>query len=586
MSHPSPTGQAPGGSLLLPSVLAVLAVVFVGLACCAVFTPGPKPQGEAHASHKGHAAPALAFTEVAQQLGLNMRHAPGKRERTLPEDTGSGLAWGDIDGDGDWDLYVVNYAAPWEGQAADAGSNQLFRNDDGRFVNITAAAGVADAMSFGLGASFADYDNDGDEDLYVSNFGPNRLFRNEGNNTFTEVGAAAGVDNSLLSCGVAWGDVDRDGDLDLYVCNYVNWFPGDPNELVVAEDEGVTMSIPITVDPYSYEPQANAFYRNNGDGTFAELAASLNIANPEGRSLEVAMIDLDGDGWLDLYVNNDLSTNRLYRNMGSLDLRFADLSDMTGTADPRGSMGLGIGELGNMGGTADGLPDLVLTHWFTESNAIYRSRSHAGSDLSYEDASDLLGMSAPSAPTVGWGTCLVDFDLDGDLDVMVANGSTTEQEEQVDRLIAEPLHLFQSDGARFAETSASAGAVFAGRYSARGLATADFDQDGDVDVAINDNHGNLLLLRNDTETTYESLVVTLEAPAFRRVGARLEATIDGVRHVRWAVADSSFLSGHAPEAVFGLGEAQKVERLEVHWIGGEASVWTEVPAGRFRAKAD
>ncbi len=583
MNDSSSTGQAPGGGLLLPTVSAVLAVILIGLACCAAFTPGPLPRDQPHGDSRHGAAAAMAFTEVAQQLGLTMRHAPGKRERTLPEDTGSGLAWGDIDADGDWDLYVVNYAAPWEGQAPDAGSNRLFRNDGGRFVDITDKAGVADAESFGLGASFADYDNDGDQDIYVTNFGPNRLFRNEGSNRFTEVAKAAGVDNALLSTGVAWGDADRDGDLDLYVCNYVDWVPGDPNEMVVAEDEGVTMSIPITVDPYSYEPQRNAFYRNNGDGTFEDVAEELGIANPEGRSLEVVMIDLDADGWLDLYVNNDLSTNRLYRNMGGTKLGFADLSDMTGTADPRGSMGLGIGELGNMGGTADGLPDLVLTHWFTEANAIYRSRSHSGSDLGYEDASELLGMSGPSAPTVGWGTCLVDFDLDGDLDVMVANGSTSEQEQNLDLLIAEPLHLFQSDGARFQEVSAQAGSVFAGRYSARGLAAADFDQDGDVDVAVNDNHGSLLLLRNDTPTTYQSLVVTFDAPSHQVFGARVEATIGGERHVRWAVSDSSFLSGHSSEAIFGLGDAGKVEKLVVHWVGGETSVWEDLEAGSLRA---
>jgi len=572
---------------MLPSLLALVVVVLIGLLCDAVFTQDPQPR-QGHASHSQ--APkqkvSLAFRNVASELGLTMRHAPGKRERTLPEDTGSGLAWGDIDGDGDWDLYVVNYAAPWEGQSPEAGQNRLFRNDGGRFVDITAAAGVADPQGFGLGASFADYDNDGDSDLYVTNFGANRLFRNEGQGRFTEVAKAAGVDNALLSTGVAWGDADQDGDLDLYVCNYVNWFPGDPNEMVVAEDEGVTMSIPITVDPYSYEPQRNAFYRNNGDGTFEEVAEELGIANPQGRSLEVVMIDLDGDGWLDLYVNNDLSTNRLYRNMGGSELKFADLSDMTGTADPRGSMGLGIGELGNMGGAADGRPDLVLTHWFTEANAIYRSRAHSGADLGYEDASELLGMSGPSAPTVGWGTCLEDFDRDGDLDVMVANGSTTEQDQNVDLLIAEPLHLFRSDGERFEEVSAHSGAVFAGRYSARGLAAADFDQDGDVDVAVNDNHGELLLLRNDTETPNQSLVVTLDAPAPRRVGARIEATIQGELHVRWAVADSSFLSGHAPEAIFGLGDFREVEKLEVFWIGGGSTVWTDLPAGTFRAQPE
>ncbi|MCP3960483.1 MAG: VCBS repeat-containing protein, partial [bacterium] len=268
----------------------------------------------------GAAASPIRFRDVAAQMGVVARHGPGERGRALPEDTGSGIAWGDYDGDGDWDLYVVSFPGPLGreggGEPSESeGSNRLYRNDGDRFTDVTTEAGVGDAAGFGMGATFADYDGDDDADLYVTNFGPNRLFRNRGDETFEEVAALAGVDDPLWSAGAAWGDFDRDGHLDLYVTNYVRYDDAGAGTEPVIDSTGAYI-IPFTLNPNSFDPEPNRLYRNRGDATFEEVALLSGVQNADGRSLSATFCDLDGDGWLDLYVNNDVSTNRLYRNMG------------------------------------------------------------------------------------------------------------------------------------------------------------------------------------------------------------------------------------------------------------------------------
>jgi len=536
------------------------------------------------------ALPEIRFDEVSSALGIEMLHGPGPRSRVLPEDTGSGLAWGDYDGDGDWDLYLVNMPGTTirAGQPPGAeAANRLFRNEGGKFIDVTFSAGVADVEGVGMGASFADYDADGDVDLYVTNRGKNRLYRNQGDGRFEEVAEQAGVADPLWSLGAAWGDFDRDGWLDLYVCNYVQFDDADmAADLGAMEYEIIAgaHTVPFTLNPSSFDPQPNRLYRNLGDGRFEEVAASAGVDNPRGRSMAATFVDLDGDGWLDLYVNNDVSSNRLYRNLaGELDgaavPTFEDRSALSGTADARGSMGLSVIELGGMLGEPDGLPDLFITHWIAQENAFYLSLRPEGQGLEYRDRIRHLHLGEISIDRVGWGSAMVDLDLDGRFDIAVANGSTQERADDPSRLIAEPLFLFWNDGSRFHDVAPGAGESAASPHRARGLAAADFDGDGDIDLALSVNRGRPLLLRNETQTMNQSLRIRLLGMDAVRFGARVEVRVAGKRQIRWWGADVSYLSGHAPELVFGLGPNPSAEQVSVHWADGSEISLHDVSAG-------
>lgn len=534
----------------------------------------------------GAAAPPIRFVDVAEAMGIVMRHGPGPRGRTLPEDTGSGVAWGDYDGDGDWDLYVVNFPGPLHGPRDPDAESHLFRNDGDHFTDVTDEAGVGAAGGFGMGATFMDYDGDGLADLYVTNYGPNRLFRNRGDGTFEDVAEKVGVADPLWSTCAAWGDFDRDGRLDLYVCNYVRYDDaGIAPDLMLPRGDGA-YAVPFTLNPNSFDPVPNRLYHNRGDGTFEDVAEKLGVTSPEGRSLNATFVDLDGDGWLDLYVNNDVSENKLYRNMigdaGGTDLvPFADLSTMTGTADPRASMGLSVGEINEMSSQADGLPDLFLTHWVAQENAFYQSVITSGGDLEYRDKTRQFGLGEISLDVVGWGSALVDLDLDGWIDIAVANGSTLEHKEDPQHLIAEPMFLFWNDGKQFHNVAPAAGEVLAQRHNARGLAAADFDGDGDVDLAVAINRGKPLLLRNDTQTTNRSLTLTLKGPTTAACGAKVEVLAGGRRQYRWWGADVTFLGMHAAEMIFGLGKHDAADEVRVKWADGTETVLAKVPAGRI-----
>ncbi len=534
-------------------------------------------------TQSGPVSSSIRFTDVTDSLGLTMRHGPGGRSRLLPEDTGSGLAWGDYDGDGDLDLFVANFSTRGSGED---GSNALFENRQGHFHAVQEVAGVGDPDGFGMGASFADYDADGDLDLFVTNDGPNRLFENQGDGTFLDVADRAGVAGAAWSCGHAWGDVDRDGDLDLYVCNYLV-YDVTAEEAQRAESSSFgAASVPYTLNPNAFDPAPNALYLSDGQGSFTESAEMLGVHNPQGRSLAVTLCDLDGDGWLDLYINNDVSSNRLYRNLsgrprpdGSTRLGFEDVSPITGTADPRGSMGLSLAEMGGMEGKYDGLPDLFITHWIAQENALYQSLRYPGGRFEYRDKTRQRRLGEIALDQVGWGCALIDMDLDGHLDVVVNNGSTLEDPNDPSQLQAQPMFLFRAEGEQFQDVAASSGAACSKTRWGRGLAAADYDDDGDVDIALLDCRHGVVLLRNDTPPDNGFLKVHLDAPPSALFGASVEIKVQGTSQKRWLFADVSYLSQHAPDVVFGLGQAHRIERLEVTWADGKRKVLSDLPAG-------
>ncbi len=529
----------------------------------------------------------VRFTEVAAAANLRFRHGAPHRHRALPEDTGSGLAWGDFDADGHPDLFVVNHPGIVPTPGWTPPGNRLFRNKgDGTFEDVTARADLADPDAFGMGATWVDFDADGRLDLHVTCRGPNRLFHNCGDGTFVDVATAAGVADPGWGTGTAWGDFDRDGHLDFYLCNYVDYDTAG-READFLRAPGPVYEVPFTLNPNSYDPQPNRLFRNRGDGTFEEVATRCGVANADGRSFSAAFADLDGDGWLDLYVTNDVSPNRLYRNLGGetspgSPVTFLDLSAVTGTADPRGSMGLAIVDSEDPAAPPDNLPDLFFTNWVSQENALYQSRLLRGGGFEYRDRARALRLGEISIDPVGWGCAFVDLDLDGRGDLVVANGSTLERPEDPLLLRSEPLFLFVADDGGFRDIAPLAGAASSQPHDARGLAAADYDGDGDTDLAVAINQGELLLLRNDTDRRgHRSLALRLAGPPAQCFGARIEVWSAGRRQLRWWGADVSYLSQHAAELIIGLGTATTADKVVVHWTDGTVTEAANVPAGRI-----
>lgn len=542
-------------------------------------------------------AQAVFFRDVAAQAGIDFTYSQGDRSSLLVEDMGPGAAFVDYDNDGDLDLYLVNSPGPLKAKVTvDSPTNMLYRNNgNGTFTNVTAQTGVGH-QGFGIGCVFGDYDNDGDSDLYVTNYGPNALYRNNSDSTFTDVTAQAGVaDNrqssTSWSCGAAFGDYDHDGFLDLYVPNYVV-YDLDSLEKMQKDSKRAGQAIPSALNPHVFEPQDNILYHNNGDGTFTDVTTQLGVSAEGGRSLQAIFTDFDLDNDLDLYVANDTSANFLYQNNG--DGTFTDVSQPSWAADFRGSMGLATGDYDN-----DGDLDLFISHWIDEENALYnnlwkdegmliqpdRTDSDQQSDpvlIRLVDESYGAALAEESVKYIGWGTDLFDFDNDGDLDIFVANGSTFQELNRPQSLIAQQDQLFQNEGDRmFAEITESSGLTALPLRVGRGVAFGDYDNDGDVDLVVCNNDGRPFLLRNEIGNRNNWLQVKLVGTESNRdaIGAkvRLQSGAHGRTQLREINAGSSYLSFNSLTAEFGLGDDTNVNWVEVIWPGGRVSRHQNIP---------
>jgi tetratricopeptide (TPR) repeat protein len=530
------------------------------------------------------ASTGLRFTEVSEQAGIRFEHFPFRRTSQLPEDMGPGGAWGDYDGDGMPDLLLVNFAAPLgvpdEEMAASSATDRLYRNrGDGSFEDVTESAGVGTAHR-GMGASFGDYDADGDDDLFVTSWGSNILWENQGDGTFRDVTARAGLDTEGFWTGASWADFDLDGDLDLYVCGYVNYIPEEPGAASTSVGDAEN---PFTINPSSYTPRPNHLYVNRGDGTFEERAADAGVRGEAGRSLAAAWADFDGDGLPDLYVANDVSDNAMFRNRG--DGTFQDVSYEALVADYRSSMGIAVGD---WDGDLD--LDLFLTHWVAQENALYSSRSsaspadHSKDGLQFSDEADRVGLGQIALDLVGWGTAFVDFDNDGWLDLFVANGSTLQQRDTPSELVPMHPHLYWNKGPDegFFEVGAEAGLRTNPPGVGRGAAFADYDADGDADLLILRHGGRARLLRNDsTGGHWVGFKVRARSGHPSGIGARIVVRADDRSYLQEAGAGPSYLSQNYSDLLFGLGEATRVERVEISWPGGRREVWSDLGVDRL-----
>lgn len=524
---------------------------------------------------------AVTYVDATDEAGIRFQHSSGTRSSLLPEDMGSGAGFADIDNDGNIDLYIVNLPGPFKQDGKPVGSrtaNVLYQNNgDGTFTDITKTAGVGH-QGYGMGCVFADYDSDGNIDLYVTNYGANVLYRNNGDGTFRDVTSTAGVGCELWSTGAAFADVDGDNDLDLYVCNYVTY---DLEALEQMKEESLQSGkpVPSALNPHVFEPQDNVFYRNNGDGTFTDVTAEAGIAAPGGRSMQAIFSDFDADNDLDLYVANDTSVNYTYRNEGSG--VFTDVSAESWAADFRGSMGLAAGDY-----DSDGDVDLFISHWVDEENALYRNllkEDGAAEHIRFVDESYTAMLAEASIKEIGWGTALFDYDNDGDLDIFVTNGSTFQELKRPQVLIAQRDALFRNDGdGTFTDVSGITGIAALPVRVGRGAAFGDYDNDGDVDIFIVNNHAKPTLLRNDGGNRNNYLSVELIGTNANRnaVGAKIQVKTTNQTQMREIYAGDSYMSSNSLIATFGVGTATQVESMQIIWSNGDTQTLHNIPTNQ------
>ncbi len=524
---------------------------------------------------------AVTYVDVTDEAGIRFQHSSGTRSSLLPEDMGSGAGFADIDNDGDIDLYIVNIPGPFKqnGVPLDTPTtNALYRNNgDGTFTDITKTAGVGH-HGYGMGCVFADYDGDGNIDLYVTNYGANVLYRNNGDGIFRDVTETAGVSCDLWSTGAAFADVDGDSDLDLYVCNYVTY---DLEKLEEMKEESLQSGkpVPSALNPHVFEPQDNVFYRNNGDGTFTDITTEVGIAAYGGRSMQAIFSDFDADNDLDLYVANDTSVNYTYRNEGNG--VFTDVSAESWAADFRGSMGLAAGDY-----DGDGDVDLFMSHWVDEENALYRNllkEDGTTEHIRFVDESYTAMLAEVSIKQIGWGTALFDYDNDGDLDIFVTNGSTFQELKRPQVLIAQRDALFRNDGdGTFTDVSGVTGITALPTRVGRGAAFGDYDNDGDVDIFIVNNHAQPALLRNDGGNRNNWLHVELIGTNANRnaVGAKVQVKTMDQTQLREIYAGDSYMSFNSFIAEFGVGSATQVESVQVIWSNGDTQTLHNIPANQ------
>ncbi len=521
-------------------------------------------------------AQAISFTDVTGAAGIDFIHENGATgDKYLPETVGSGAAFIDYDADRFPDVFFAN-GAHWPGDPDGGATSRLYRNNrDGTFTDVSAETGL-DLRMYALGTAVADYDNDGDDDLFVTALGQNRLFANDvvdGRRVFRDRTEAAGLAGpEEFSTSAAWADYDNDGDVDLFEANYVDWSIDD-DILCSIED------IKIYCTPESYPGASLRLWMNNGDGTFTDRTEPAGLLDSTSKGLGIAAFDYNRDGWSDVLVVNDTEPNKLYENRG--DGTFVEVGLLAGI----GLSEDGIARAGMGVDTADydrsGHPSVVIGNFSNEMLALFHNE---GNGL-FVDEAPRSEVGRRSLPTLAFACLFIDYDLDGWLDILVANGHVVEVIQQIQPRItyAQRPHMFRNlGGGGFEEVTDRLGADFASERVARGASVADIDNDGDLDILMTTSGGPAVLFRNDGGSR-QGLRIRLEGVDSNRngLGARVTVTAGGDAQTQTLRSGSGYLSQNELVLTFGLDDRTTADRVEVLWPGGTVDRLENVPAGRM-----
>ncbi|MFN0108664.1 MAG: CRTAC1 family protein [Blastocatellia bacterium] len=524
--------------------------------------------------------PAIKFTDVTKSAGISFINTSSAEKKYIVESMGGGVAMFDFDGDGRLDIYLLNsYSVEAALAKKPRPAAALYRNlGGGKFEDVAAKAGLADP-GWAMGVSVADFDNDGDDDLYVTCFGANKLYRNSGGK-FEDVAAKAGIGDTRFSTGSAWGDYDRDGDPDLFVTNYVDFKLEDLPQF----GKGALCqyrNVPVQCGPRGLPGAGDSLYRNNGDGTFTDVSKQAKVEDANGfYGLGVIWTDFDDDGWPDIFVANDATPNYAYRN--NRDGTFTEMGLMLGVAVDengveQGSMGISVADYDR-----DGRLDFVVTNFAEQYNTVYRKNA----DGTFSDLSRATKTAEASLPLVGWGVKFFDADNDGWPDLFAVNGHVYPQIEGAfpgGQYRQRKLFYRNQRNGTFADLSNEVGEALTTRRASRGAAFGDYDEDGDVDVIVNELDGAPMLLRNDGGSksgNWLSLKLVGTKSNRNAVGARVELKAGGLTQVDEARAGDSYISHSDWRLYFGLGSATTVDEIKIRWPSGKVETMTKVAANR------